>query len=127
MLIEMSQEPLLTASAPPTPLRADTPSGSDCLTPAPVFCSTMDEIFEFANTCTAARRSLKWMGVKNVLDLACMFSSESDVRMKLNKCNEPEDIVCNVIRAWKFSRISEELFQFLVCFPISSLVWLGFN
>jgi hypothetical protein len=102
------QEPLSTASAPSTPILAGTASASDCLTPSPVFCSTMGDIYEFANACTSARKPLKWMGVKSVLDLACMFSSESEVRMKLRKCNAPEDIVCNMIRAWKLARTNEE-------------------
>ncbi|CAE8647623.1 unnamed protein product, partial [Polarella glacialis] len=103
-----SQEQLSTGSAPSTPTLADTATAADCLTPSPMFCSTMDDIYEFATTCTAARKVLKWMGVKSVLDLACMFSSESDLRMKLKKCNEPEDIVCNVIRAWKLACTNEE-------------------
>ncbi|CAE8617586.1 unnamed protein product [Polarella glacialis] len=74
-----SQEPLSAASAPSTPMLADTASASDCLTPSPVFCSTMGDIYEFANASISARKALKWMGT-----------------------------LCNVIRAWKLARANEE-------------------
>ncbi|CAE8669858.1 unnamed protein product [Polarella glacialis] len=95
-------------AAPSTPTLADTAGATECLTPPAVHCSTMDDIYEFASTCTAARKALKWMGVKSVLDFACMFSSEADLRFKLQKRDEPEDIVCNVIRTWKLARANEE-------------------
>ncbi|CAE8612721.1 unnamed protein product [Polarella glacialis] len=95
-------------AAPSTPTQADTSGASECPTPPAVHCSTMDDIYEFASTCPNARKAFKWMGVTSVLDLACMFSSEADLRFKLQKCDEPEDIVCNVIRTWKLARTNEE-------------------
>ncbi|CAE8654875.1 unnamed protein product, partial [Polarella glacialis] len=91
-----------------TPIQADTSGASECPTPPAVHCSTMDDVYEFASTCPNARKALKWMGVTSVLDLACTFSSEADLRLKLQQRDEAEDIVCDVIRTWKLARTNEE-------------------